>query len=191
MVKEYTSDEEFMEWLNENYSPISARYGKAIGGTQMTDIIPHIPYNEVTQALPIMGMRVMINPEKENNYNGNVRGQSGFIIDLQGGEDDAEIQIRKFSKGKPISWWVSVRFDNNEEISVRLEHMLKIHSDQTITKLLFSPHGNKIVATREADNVMDEYVIQKKRALRERTEYTYQKQEEFYEKAHLKDTLRF
>jgi hypothetical protein len=152
---------------------------------QPTWIAPR--YDELTQALPILGMTVMLNESGKRSFNAQFHGVKGIITDVQGSDSSCRTVIRKYkSTGYVESWEVSVRFETGENRNIRISHLQKVNSDKTIVRYtddwdgvyLFFEEGSQA----ERDK-LDERAIIQKMPLNNRKVFLKTDQESKYNKA--------
>jgi hypothetical protein len=141
--------------------------------TKSNQEVKPMKLEEITQGLPLLGLRVMINPENQDRYAREIRNLSGNIISLQGTQSDANRHIRQYKQtGRASGWNVTVLFDNKEEHNLRIEHLLPIangHIDIHFYNL--SGGISKFWTKEQAEQYLDQYVIIDRRTVRKHVIY--------------------
>jgi hypothetical protein len=144
-------------------------------------------YDELTQALPILGMTVMLNESGRRNIATKFHGVKGIIYDLQGSDSSTRNVIRKYkANGYVESWEVSVRFETGESRNIRISQLQKVSSDKEAVRYtddwdgvyLFFEEGSQA----ERDK-LDERAIVQKMPLSNRKIYPKSEQESKYNRA--------
>jgi hypothetical protein len=144
-------------------------------------------YDELTQALPILGMTVMLNDRGMQNFATKFHGVKGIITDVQGSDSSCRNVIRKYkTNGYVESWKVIVRFEIGEQRDIPISYLQKVNSDKSIVRYnddwdgvyLFFEEGSQA----ERDK-LDERAIIKKMPLSNRQEYPKEQQKSKYNKA--------
>jgi hypothetical protein len=157
----------------------------AVVAPQPTWIAPR--YDDLTQALPILGMTVMLNESGKRSFNAQFHGVKGIIYDLQGTDSSTRNVIRKYkANGYVESWEVSVRFETGESRNIRISYLQKVNSDKEAVRYtddwdgvyLFFEEGSQA----ERDK-LDERAIVQKMPLSNRKVYPKSEQESKYNRA--------
>jgi hypothetical protein len=165
--------------------PVRVTPRPAVVAPQPTWIAP--TYDELTQALPILGMTVMLNDRGMQNIATKFHGVKGIIYDVQGSDSSCRNVIRKYkSNGYVESWEVSVRFETGENRNIRISHLQKVNTDNKTIRYtddwegvyLFFEEGSQ--AERD---MLDERAIIKKMPLSNRQEYPKEQQKSKYDRA--------
>lgn len=136
---------------------------------------PVIPVEQFRHAMPIVGLRVMINPEHNQHYIPIYHGKSGNITSIEGNEEDSVYIIEQMRKRGYYNenWIVKVMFDGLNEESYTLQHLLPIEGGEK--DLYVAVFGSGIMIKRldrtEYDIMKDEYVILQGKTLKR--EYFY------------------
>jgi hypothetical protein len=141
-------------------------------------------YDELTQALPIMGMTVMLNEGGRRNFPTKFHGVKGIIVDQQGSDGSVKNVIRKYkASGYVESWEVSVRFDNGETRNVHIKKLQKIQSDKNMVRYTDDWDGIYRYFEEGSDaerDMLDERAIIQKMPLQHRQVFTKAVQERKY-----------
>jgi hypothetical protein len=165
--------------------PVRVTPRPAVVAPQPTWIAPR--YDDLTQALPILGMTVMLNESGRRSFNAQFHGVKGIIYDLQGSDSSTRNVIRKYkTNGYVESWEVSVRFETGESRNIRISHLQKVNSDKEAVRYtddwdgvyLFFEEGSQA----ERDK-LDERAIVQKMPLSNRKVYPKSEQESKYNRA--------
>lgn len=122
-----------------------------------------IQYDDLINALPLPGLRVILNPEKEKNYMSKLKSISGTIIDKCGDIEDVQRIIRGMKeKGFTTdSWYVVVKFDElgNHEIHVR-DLILIGNTSEVVHEVRVKDGSTMHLNENEYQEKMDEHLIQ-------------------------------
>jgi hypothetical protein len=144
-------------------------------------------YDELTQALPIVGMAVMLNAEGKKRFPTKFHGIKGIIVDQQGSDGTTRSVIRKYkATGYVEGWEVSVRFDNGETRNVHIKRLEKVPSDKNMVKYTDDWDGiyRYFEEGSEAErDMLDERAIIQKMPLQHRQVFTKAVQEKKYNDA--------
>jgi hypothetical protein len=152
---------------------------------QPTWIAPR--YDELTQALPILGMTVMLNDRGKIGMSTSYHGVKGIITDVQGSNSSTRNVIRKYkATGYVETWKVIVRFETGENRETPISYLQKVNSDKSIVRYtddwdgvyLFFEDGSQA----ERDK-LDERAIIQKMPLSNRQEYPKEQQVRKYNEA--------
>jgi hypothetical protein len=141
-------------------------------------------YDELTQALPLLGMRVMINPKFDNDYNPEYRGITGTIINTQGDLGSTNDIIRQYKRGISSRWTVSVKWDEEEypASTINTNKLLPVFGvDSTLHKIKFT-HGITVAWTeKDYNEKLDIYLIVKGYKISEHIIYNEEKRRKIFE----------
>jgi hypothetical protein len=141
-------------------------------------------YDELTQALPIMGMTVMLNAEGIKRFPTKFHGIKGIIVDQQGSDGSVKNVIRKYkASGYVEGWEVSVRFDNGETRNVHIKRLQKVPSDKNMVRYTDDWDGVYRYFEEGSDaerDMLDERAIIQKMPLQHRQVFTKAVQEKKY-----------
>jgi hypothetical protein len=141
-------------------------------------------YDELTQALPIYGMSVILNEEGIKRLPSKFHGIRGFITDVQGSDGSVRSVIRKYkASGYVEGWEVSVRFDNGETRNVHIKRLHKVPSDKNMVRYTDDWDGVYRYFEEGSDaerDMLDERAIIQKMPLQHRQVLTKAVQERKY-----------
>lgn len=117
--------------------------------------------NDITQGLPLLGLRIMINPKYNHYYNERYHGESGILVNLRGNKKDAYRKITQYkNEGKTELWRCTILFDNGRESDISIEHMIPIIPKKEVILHEIEFSEDKVIWTpKEYEQNLDEYII--------------------------------
>jgi hypothetical protein len=112
-------------------------------------------------ALPLMGLRVMVNPQHFERVDSRVKNVSGTIISSGGNSFTEKNIIKKYKQnGMLHEWSVTVLFDNKRREHVKIGHLLPIaNGHKNVYKVEFQEGDIMRWTEEEYKEKMNEYVI--------------------------------
>jgi hypothetical protein len=153
----YFSGNEFIDEMEneEPFNPFKPPY------TNQKPEVKPMKLTELTQALPMLGLRVMINPEFNHEYSRDVQGVTGTITSLQGDSRSVYKRITEYKqKGKSTGWSVTVKFDNGKTGTIRIEKLLPVFGiDSVLHRVIFETGDEYMWTPDEYERKIDKYVI--------------------------------
>jgi hypothetical protein len=129
---------------------------------QEVNTMSNTNYDELTQALPLLGMRVMINPKFDNEFSPEYRGITGTIVNIQGDQSTINNVIQNYKKGKSDRWSVSIRWDEDKygASTIHVGKMLPVFGvDKPMHKLKFNTGFTALWTDQEYEENIDRYLI--------------------------------
>lgn len=149
------------------------------------ETVPIENYEDSIYAVPLVGVRVMIDPERAGNYPSHLHGLSGTIQELNGGLEGVKDIIRYMKKSdKKYSggWGVSVQFDNGESHSIRVRDMLQIaNRHKTVYYVNLKDIGtNHLIGDEAYESYMNEMVIMKGYRVKDITKWDDEKRRKVF-----------
>lgn len=132
------------------------------------------------------GQRVTLNPEGRNHRRilQQSGDPSGYVVDHQASDSDLRVILTNGSRHMP-TWNVDVKFDNGEEMVVRIEDLLPV--DEFVPVTHYKLDGRKI-RLMEGDSLapVDNLVIADQRRLREKRTFDVNFRNKFVAEAYEK-----
>jgi hypothetical protein len=131
---------------------IREEYG--IGGKQLK-------LADLEVALPLMGLRVMVNPKYFERVTSRVHNVSGTILNTGGNTFTEKGIIKKYKNtGELHDWTVTVLFDNARRESVKIGHLLPIaNGHKNVYRIEFQEGDIMRWTEEEYKEKINEYVI--------------------------------
>lgn len=112
-------------------------------------------------AMPLLGLRVMVNPEHFERVNSRMHGLSGTIVNEGGANSSVRDVIRRYKNQGSISdWSVRVMFDNGKSESISIRYLLPIaNGHKTMYKVKFTSGDEARWKEEDYKEKINHYVI--------------------------------
>lgn len=175
------------EVINMNYNEVnSTEYFNILKGNKKekrTSEYKYTVYQDITQGLPLLGLRVMLNPERlSREYTDEIKGKSGTITNIQGSESGAKGVIREYKRnGESSSWMVRVKFDGGITRSINIYDLLPImNTGETIHHVSMYESGDYYLTEEDYQSKIDEWIIIRGDKIKRHTIWDNEMREKFF-----------
>lgn len=147
----YYVQKEYLELIDEE-QPVA----------QPTGGVSTLKLEDLTVGLPLLGLRVMVNPKHFDRVNERLYGVSGTITNQGGAISTIRDIIRRYKRnGEITNWNVAVTFDNGRREDVRIKYLLPIaNGHRDFYRVEFENGEAKTWNEEEYKKHINKYVIE-------------------------------